>query len=44
MDKKYLLSMYDDVKSAFREYFIQYFFAENFEEFVLEDNDIYWIG
>ena len=36
--------MYDDVKSVFREYFIQYFFAENFEEFIIQDNDIYWIG
>ena len=36
--------MYDDVKSTFREYFIQYFFWEDFEESDLNDIDTYWIG
>ena len=44
MNKTNLLTEYSKVKDMFREYFIQYFFAEEFEGFMIEDNDIYWIG
>jgi hypothetical protein len=44
MQKDNLLTEYNKVKDMFREYFIQYFFAEEFEGFMIEDNDIYWIG
>lgn len=44
MNKTKILTEYSKVKDMFREYYIRYFFAENFEEYVLNDPDIHWIG